>query len=292
MVIPFILAAVKHDARKGGKTEGIVGLFSICGEVVGKPLGQAAARIVVAARHNDGDPAARQLAEKAASVEIVPLILHLAKVTADDQEVKRLPEIGGRLHDLRIVIVQVGHEVEVDLPLAPYGGEGKGRALLLFKEGEVGAAKGGLAVENGIFAGCIQCRLGHADPQKGALGGQNAGAFLIIEFPPYAEREEPGGEGVEKDLIAKDELTEELFRINIEIANKNKSHRVALAQALEKFKSMKYPKELAQARLTDEIYEIETLEEKKMYLYNKLQNVRQELNILSVLLKNEQELLK
>ena len=55
---------------------------------------------------------------------------------------------------------------------------------------------------------------------------------------------------------------------------------------------MKYPKELAQARLTDEIYEIETLEEKKMYLYNKLQNVRQELNILSVLLKNEQELLK
>ena len=55
---------------------------------------------------------------------------------------------------------------------------------------------------------------------------------------------------------------------------------------------MKYPKELAQARLTDEIHEIETLEEKKMYLYNKLQNVRQELNILSVLLKNEQELLK
>ena len=97
---------------------------------------------------------------------------------------------------------------------------------------------------------------------------------------------------IEKDLVAKDELTEELFKINIEIANKNKVHRVALAQALERFKSMKYPKELAQARLTTEIHEIESLEEKKMYLYNKLQNVRQELNILSVLLKNEQELLK
>ena len=50
-------------------------------------------------------------------------------------------------------------------------------------------------------------------------------------------------------------------------------------------------KEIAQSKLSKEIFDIEVLEEKKMYLYNKLVNVRQELNILSVLLKNEKELM-
>ena len=96
---------------------------------------------------------------------------------------------------------------------------------------------------------------------------------------------------IEQSLTLKDELTESLFKINIELATKKRNHRIALAENLVRFQNQKNSKELAYSKLSEEIYDIEILEEKKMYLYNKLVNTRQELNILSVLLKNEKELM-
>ena len=98
-------------------------------------------------------------------------------------------------------------------------------------------------------------------------------------------------EDEEKDLILNNELTESLFKVNMKLAEKKFEHRKKYAEYLFKFKNEKSYKEIAQSKLSKEIFDIEVLEEKKMYLYNKLVNVRQELNILSVLLKNEKELM-
>ena len=98
-------------------------------------------------------------------------------------------------------------------------------------------------------------------------------------------------QAIEKDLILKNELTESLFKVNMQLAEKKFEHRKKYAEYLFKFKNEKSYKELTQSKLSKEIFDIEVLEEKKMYLYNKLVNVRQELNILSVLLKNEKELM-
>ena len=98
-------------------------------------------------------------------------------------------------------------------------------------------------------------------------------------------------QAIEKDLILKSELTESLFKVNMQLAEKKFEHRKKYAEYLFKFKNEKSYKEIAQSKLSKEIFDIEVLEEKKMYLYNKLVNVRQELNILSVLLKNEKELM-
>ena len=98
-------------------------------------------------------------------------------------------------------------------------------------------------------------------------------------------------QAIEKDLILKNELTESLFKINMQLAEKKFEHRKKYAEYLFKLKNEKSYKEIAQSKLSKEIFDIEVLEEKKMYLYNKLVNVRQELNILSVLLKNEKELM-
>ena len=98
-------------------------------------------------------------------------------------------------------------------------------------------------------------------------------------------------QAIEKDLILKNELTESLFKVNMQLAEKKFEHRKKYAEYLFKFKNEKSYKELVQSKLSKEIFDIEVLEEKKMYLYNKLVNVRQELNILSVLLKNEKELM-
>ena len=98
-------------------------------------------------------------------------------------------------------------------------------------------------------------------------------------------------QAIEKDLILKNELTESLFKVNMQLAEKKFEHRKKYAEYLFKFKNEKSYKELVQSKLSKEIFDIEVLEEKKMYLYNKLVNVRQELNILSVLLKNEKELI-
>lgn len=97
---------------------------------------------------------------------------------------------------------------------------------------------------------------------------------------------------LELNLQAKEDITEELYKVNIDLSAKKKEHRISYAAALTRLQNQKFPKELAQSRLSNEMYDIDLLEEKKMYLYNKLVNIRQELNILSVLLKNEQELLK
>ena len=98
-------------------------------------------------------------------------------------------------------------------------------------------------------------------------------------------------QAIEKDLILKNELTESLFKVNMQLAEKKFEHRKKYAEYLFKFKNEKSYMEIAQSKLSKEIFDIEVLEEKKMYLYNKLVNVRQELNILSVLLKNEKELM-
>lgn len=96
---------------------------------------------------------------------------------------------------------------------------------------------------------------------------------------------------IETNLKLKDQITEELYNINIELSQLKKDYRLTYAKMLEKYKNIKAQKDYTAAALTNDIYTIELLEEKKMYLFNKLTNIRQELNILSVLLKNEKELL-
>ena len=75
-------------------------------------------------------------------------------------------------------------------------------------------------------------------------------------------------QAIEKDLILKNELTESLFKVNMQLAEKKFEHRKKYAEYLFKFKNEKSYKEIAQSKLSKEIFDIEVLEEKKMYLYN------------------------
>ena len=102
-------------------------------------------------------------------------------------------------------------------------------------------------------------------------------------------------EKIEINLKDKDLITEELYKINIELS-KEKTHlrKVQGIRTEELKRNTPYNliKDIVNGKITDEIEKVDLLEVKKMYLFNKLENIRQELMILSSLLKNESELIK
>ena len=103
-------------------------------------------------------------------------------------------------------------------------------------------------------------------------------------------------EGLERNLADLEKITRKLYDINIEISRKQTVFRRTYALKLNELKT-KSPYytiqiKLADGELTKEISEIEVLEAQKMYLYNKLENIRQELMILTAMMKNESELMK
>lgn len=100
-------------------------------------------------------------------------------------------------------------------------------------------------------------------------------------------------DAIEESMETKAALTEELGKVSIELSKAKYEYSIAYSKKLvEKEKSTRLPMQLVQGLTAKEKYKVDTLEDKKMHLFNRLENTRQDINTLLTLLKTESELIK
>lgn len=110
--------------------------------------------------------------------------------------------------------------------------------------------------------------------------------FLTMEIQEIIEK-------VYEDLETKEKLTSELYKASIELSKLTKEYRESYGKKLiEVQHTTRLPMQLVESLLAEQKAKVEIAEATKMFLYNRLENCRQELNILVSLMKNETELIK
>ena len=98
---------------------------------------------------------------------------------------------------------------------------------------------------------------------------------------------------IEENLETKDNLSEQIYNASIKVSKLTKEYREKYGKKLiEVQHSTRLPMQLVESLLATEKAKVEVAEAEKMFLYNRLENCRQELNILVSLMKNETELIK
>lgn len=93
----------------------------------------------------------------------------------------------------------------------------------------------------------------------------------------------------------KEEITEGILRANTELAELEKEYRGKIALELIALRDKKTPtviiNKIAEGNTRDAIYKIEVLQYKIKYMKDKLENIRQDIEVYRSLVKNERELI-